>query len=236
MHAFFTDRPLDTAAPGETIEIAGEEARHAAVRRVRVEERVLLLDGLGTTADAAVLELAGGKHPVLVVAVRSTTTHEPPRPKLELWTAAPKHARADDMIDQLTQAGASAWVPMRCERSVVEPRTSKLDRLERIARESAKQANRAHPLRIAETRPFEDALDNAGGVLLVVASQHGGPYVHDIDCTSGVRVLVGPEGGFTEEELASARSAGAREVSFGPFVMRIETAAVAAAAVIMSAR
>jgi 16S rRNA (uracil1498-N3)-methyltransferase len=143
------------------------------------------------------------------------------------------------MVEGLSEVGAAAWIPLRTERSVVEPRMTKLDRLSRLAVESAKQCGRAWFLRIEQERTLRDALARAAGTRVIVADASGvgagvGADETERTETAVVRVVVGPEGGWTAEELASARDAGAVVTRFGPHSMRVETAAVAAAAVVLN--
>jgi 16S rRNA (uracil1498-N3)-methyltransferase len=139
------------------------------------------------------------------------------------------------MVEGLSEVGAAAWIPLRAERSVVEPRMTKLDRLSRLAVESAKQCGRAWFLRIEQERTLRDALARTEGTRVIVADASGvGADEIERTETAVVRVVVGPEGGWTAEELASARDAGAVVTRFGPHSMRVETAAVAAAAVVLN--
>lgn len=225
-------------AAGETVLIDGDEAAHSLrVKRVRGGEAVELLDGLGGIATAAVLPTAaGGSRGRATLQVRIESVSHTPElaPRLEVWAATPKGSRVDEMIEGLSEIGASSWTPLHAARSVVEPRAAKLDRLSRLAIESAKQCGRGWFLRIDRERPFAEALAAATGTLVVVADASGTPFrVATKPMPAAIRLLVGPEGGWTADELALARAGGATIARFGPHAMRIETAAVAAAAVIL---
>jgi len=218
--------------PGEVAAIEGDEARHALrVKRVRGGEQVELLDGRGGVALGEVVE--GGRDE-LRVRIRDVRHVEPTRPRVEVWTAVPKGGRVDEMIDQLAQAGAASWGPLETARGVVEPRESKMERLERIAREASKQCGRAWTLAIAAKQTAADALRGGEGVRVVVADSSGGGYRRDPGRTNTIRLLIGPEGGWTPEELAAAGAAGATIAAFGPHVMRIETAAVVACGAVLA--
>lgn len=218
-------------ASGETVEITGREAFHAvSVKRVRVGESVELLDGTGTVG-AGVVERAqsdrGRGDPRLLIRVSAVRVEAPGRPALRVFTAAPKGDRLEQMIDQLAQVGAATWGLLETARGVVEPREHKLERVERIGHEAAKQCGRAHFLKIAGPR----GVGSFAGPGVVVADASGGPYA--AGGLAELDVLVGPEGGFTDEELGTLRGAGARVARFGPHVLRVETAAVVAAAVVL---
>jgi 16S rRNA (uracil1498-N3)-methyltransferase len=230
---------------GQELTVSGDEAEHAVrVKRVEVGEEVELLDGVGGVCGAVVLEsVAGGKRGREVAVrleVRTVRRDAMLTPRVEVCSATPKGGRVDDMLEQLSQLGVWSWRAMRTARGVVDPRQSKLERLERIVRESAKQCGRTWVMRVGEPVEFASALagtgDGGGRVNLLVADARG----EDVSCAddgfgSGdvVRMLVGPEGGFTAEELGQAIAAGARLVRLGPWVMRIETAACAASAIVL---
>lgn len=221
------DRPLPTD-PGTPIAIEGDEAKHAIrVKRVGEGDVVRLLDGKGTVLTTRVTEARRILHLVVESAA------EEPRPvvTLEMATATPKGPRLDKMIDMLGQVGASVWCPVSTKLGVVEPGSNKIDRMERICRESAKQSLRAWPMRIGGSLSFEQAIAAEGGERLVIADASGGSY--QPGGPGVVRALVGPEGGWTDAELDAARGAGAQVVSLGPHVLRIETAAVVLASLIV---
>lgn len=224
---------------GERLIITGEEAEHAArVKRIAPGDRVQLLDGHGTVA-AALVGRAGpersgrGRVWILEVTVESVCRAQPPHPAVEVWAATPKGSRVDELVEGLSQVGAAAWSPLAAERTVVTPRETKLERLERIAWESAKQCGRAWVLRIGRERTLAEGLASEPGVRVVVADASGAPY--DASGAAAVRILVGPEGGWSQSELEAARSSGATIARFGPHAMRIETAAVVAAAIVLDA-
>ncbi len=217
----------DLDAQRERIIVSGDEADHARrVRRAAPGDRVIIFTGAGTVAECEVID-AKRELSLRVIERRAV---EPERPIIEVFAATPKGSRADDMIDALSQAGAHSWTPLETKLSVVEPRKNKMERMARIAAESAKQCLRAWTMRIEEMTSYPSALENQGGAALVIADQSGEPYTPV--GAERIRLLIGPEGGWTEHELAAARKAGARVASFGPHVMRIEVAAPVACAII----
>jgi 16S rRNA (uracil1498-N3)-methyltransferase len=137
------------------------------------------------------------------------------------------------MIDGLSEAGAAQWRALETERGVAEAGAHKLERVERHALEASKQCGRAWVMETGPGATLAEALRGGAGVRGVVADASGGAYAARGAGT--VRVLIGPEGGWTERELAAARDAGAEVARFGPHTMRIETAAVVAAAVVIAA-
>lgn len=150
---------------------------------------------------------------------------------MHVWSSAPKGDRLASMIEGLSQVGAASWSPMTTRHTIVEPGAGKIDRLERVAAESAKQCGRAWMLEIGRGGDLAAALERER---VVVADAAGDEYTSgggDV----GVRVLIGPEGGFAADEIERARAAGARVCRFGAHIMRIETAAVVSAAMVIAA-
>jgi 16S rRNA (uracil1498-N3)-methyltransferase len=221
-------------AVGSIVRIEGDEAKHALrVKRIEPGNAVQLLDGAGTIAEGVSEQLGETRRGAWVLTVRVTQAArvEPVRPALHVWSATPKGAHLEEMIDALSQVGAASWAPLQTAHGVVDPRDSKLERIQRVAVGASKQCGRAWVLRTGPKQLFADALaSNDGPVILADAS--GGVYE---PCgAERIRLLIGPEGGWTSAELEAARRAGARICSFGPHAMRIETAATVAAGVVLA--
>jgi 16S rRNA (uracil1498-N3)-methyltransferase len=229
---WFPDADIHAAA----LEVDGEEARHALrVKRLEAGDAVEVLTGRGHVIRG-VIETGGkqGRGWRLSLRVVSVEQLDAPVPRVELWTAPPKGSRLEQLIDQASQAGAASWAPLRSERAVVEPGEGRLARLSRVASESAKQSGRAWAMTIEAGGTPAEALRAPPGTDVVIADASGGAYT-PAPGAGVVRLLIGPEGGWTESEMALARTSGARVAWLGPHVMRIETAAVAAVAIVLHA-
>ncbi len=227
MHTLFFP---DLTESDESLVIEGDEARHAArVKRLAPGDTLRVLNGKGLIATCRVQDTR--KRLALEVIERAIA----PRitPQVEVWSATPKGARVEAMIDAMAQVGAASWTAMSTKYGVVDPRETKLSRLDRIAAEACKQSARAWMLRIEAKANFERALDGGAEPAVVVADASGSPY--RATGAERIRLLIGPEGGFTREEIAHSRDAGAQVVAFGPHTMRIEVAAPVAAAIILDA-
>lgn len=232
----------DTLAIGAEVEVLGPEAQHAVrVKRLEAGSLLELCNGQGLVAIArvtATLKLRGEW--VLRARVEHVAMQPRPTPVLHVLAAAPKGDRLETMVDGLSQVGAATFAPLITQRSVVDPSGHKLDRLRRHAEESLKQCGRAWVLEVRDAIDFDAALASAASTAiasLVIADASGEPYTPTTlpAETSAVTLLVGPEGGFTPQELDAARARGARVVRFGQHIMRIEVAAVVAAAMLMHA-
>ena len=235
----------------ELVTLERDEAHHAIhVRRVRVGDEVSLFDDAGTQADGVVAAMSRG---VVQVRIERRCRPPPAAASLTLAVAPPKGARAEWLVEKAAELGVAAIWPIRTARGVVEPREHRLDKWRRIAREANKQSGRADAMRVEPLMDFGDALARRGRCATVIADMRGSaPFavwlkqsVPDPPPTSeqhprsdgGGEVagfhlvaLIGPEGGWTEAELATAREAGAAPVCLADHVLRVETAAIALAA------
>jgi len=237
MHRLLVEYP--DLRPGETLVIEGDEAAHALrVKRLGPDDTVEILNGQGLIATATVVA-EPGKRPsrdaTLRLRLSVVRRVRPVRPALHVLTATPKGPRVDEMIQQLAQVGAASWAPLSTSRGVVDPRDTKLARLQRIAGEASKQCGRAWALNLEPPISFAQAVQPLASTAVVVADAGGGA-ASDFDARAfdSVRLLIGPEGGFTPEELGLARPAGAVVLRLGPHIMRIETAAVVAAGILLA--
>lgn len=217
------------------VQLGPDESKHAVrVLRLSAGDAVTLFDGQGLVAEGTISPVTGSRDAVCVV-VTDARRMASLQPELTLAVALPKGSRVDDMVEQLSQMGVDRVIPLRTRRSVVDARDTKLDRLARAAIESAKQCGRAHVMKIDATLDFDRALSQPAQTRLIAAPGRDTideKFTDDLRRTTGVLVLIGPEGGWDDAELVAADAAGFARWSLGPHVMRIETAAVAAAAIV----
>lgn len=238
MHRLYVESGIEPSVNvGGVMVVTGEEARHAVLaRRLVPGEAVEVLDGRGLRVRAEVVRAEargrGGVGATAELVVRGIERVAMVSPAVHVHGATPKGDRVDGMIDQLSQVGAASWSPLNTERGVVDPRDSKLLRLERIAVSGAKQSGRAHVMAIGAAGGMEDVPRDG---VLVVADASGETPDASMWGAGVVRLLIGPEGGWSAGEVERARAMGAKVVRFGPHAMRIETAAVVAAGVILGA-
>ncbi|UYV12778.1 MAG: 16S rRNA (uracil(1498)-N(3))-methyltransferase [Phycisphaera sp.] len=236
---------VDTLDPAQTeMAIEGEQARHAIrVRRMESGEPLILMDGAGRTAEAVIdgTDKNGPQHSWrLLVGITRHREHPRPSPEVNILCPAPKGDLMETMIDELSQAGAASWRPLETQRTERQPKQAKMDRLARITREAAKQCGRPWYLELADGVAFEDAITLPGAVLADAGGATPTRVLADAPSETwsrGIHVLVGPEGGFSDQERSMARDAGLATVGLGPHVLRIGTASVVAASgFVMAAR
>ncbi len=228
MHRIYLEH-LD-AASGSTALIVGDEAHHAVrVKRVREGDQVTLFDGQGLVARATISALETARRAMsLQVTIDEVHTEPLLQPTVHILTPVPKGGALEQMIDQLSQVGAASWTPLVTERSERQPRS--LDRLRRTTIESAKQCGRSHLLEIRPAIPLSDAICLSCDT--VVADTQG--EMVKSRSTTEVALLVGPEGGWSDDEREQIAQSSACVMRCGPWIMRIETAAVVACAAMLS--
>jgi 16S rRNA (uracil1498-N3)-methyltransferase len=226
-----------TSFDAPMIELPAEESHHLAqVLRKKIGDQVCLFDGQGRSASASVESM--GRRCVRVRVIERHAADPPPRPELVLAVPLPKGDRSRWLVEKATELGVSALVPLQTARSVVDPRAARLDKLRQTVISACKQCGRNRLMEVCDPRAWHDLLTEiTPGTRLLVADRAGAPVLEALSQRKDEQLLVavGPEGGFTSEELAFAAGLGAGSVSLGPHVLRIETAAVALAALAMAA-
>ena len=215
----------------ERVLLDGPEGRHAAaVKRIRVGEVVQLGDGQGAVARAEAV--AVGKDTV-ELAVLSREVVPAPDLRITLAQALVKGDRGELAVETATEAGVDAIVPWRAARCVARweagPRGDKaLSRWRSTVREAAKQARRAWVPPVAEPADTARLARHPGPVLVLHESAEEVLRAEHLPAEGDVLLVVGPEGGITEDELSVLVEAGARVVRLGPEVLRASTAAAVA--------
>jgi 16S rRNA (uracil1498-N3)-methyltransferase len=230
---------LSGISPGDRIEVGGQEGHHAvAVRRVRVGERVMLTDGMGTSVVGVVAEAGNGRVAVTAEAVEAQPV---PTPALTVVQALPKGERGELAVEVLTEIGVATIVPWAAARSVAvwrgERAAKSLRRWRSTAREAAKQARRTWFPEVADLASTEEVvrLLTRADLAVVLHEDADEPMADVVVPTEGtVAVVVGPEGGLTPDEVAAFRAANGRVVRLGTEVLRTSTAGVAAASALLA--
>jgi 16S rRNA (uracil1498-N3)-methyltransferase len=242
---FLVERVRDNAA-----ELRGEDARHLArVLRAEPGQQYEVSDGASVyLAEIAAVE----KECVIFRVVEALDT--PPAPvRLTLYAALVKFDRFEWLVEKAAELGVAAIVPVnaaRSEKGLLEAARKRVERWRRIAHESSQQARRLGPPEIGEPQPLAVAIDGAiagaiaaGTSLRYFLDEKPGatslaaaiPPHGERRRSDAVALATGPEGGWTDAERAAATAAGWTPVSLGPLILRAETAAIAAAAIVTHA-
>ena len=230
---------LDGAEVGGRVEVTGGEAHHAVVvRRLRVGEQVVLTDGRGRSVVAEVSTTGKRAFEAVVGSVRDEAE---PAPRVVVVQALPKGDRGELAVEVLTEVGVATVVPWAAARCVAvwkgERVQKSLERWRATAREAAKQARRSWLPEVADLATTADVvrLVAAADLAVVLHEEAVGSLASVAVPEAGsVLVVVGPEGGLTDEEVAAFVDAGAHAVRLGSEVLRTSTAGVAAVSALLA--
>lgn len=234
----FVHPDIGGSGVGDRVLLEGPEGHHAAVvRRLRVGEVVHVTDGHGARATCHVAGLGKG---VVELDVTEVEVHEQPRPRLVVVQALVKGDRGELAVELLTEVGADVIVPWAAERCVVkwagERGDKALRRWRATAHEAAKQSRRTWFPEVLDLHRTADVAGLIGTVdtalvLHEAAASPLGAVPVTGDC---ILVVVGPEGGITDDEVSALVGAGATAVRMGSSVLRASTAGVVAAGALLS--
>jgi 16S rRNA (uracil1498-N3)-methyltransferase len=229
---FFVDQVRNGRA-----EISGDDARHLTrVLRVEAGQRYEISDN--RNVYLAEIETARKEH----VIFRALEKMPAPAsaPKLILLAAIFKFDRFEWMIEKATELGASEIVPVesaRSERGLERAAHKRVERWRRIALEASQQSRRAFLPEVSEPIAFQAALAFQATHRFALDEDADAPRLiaPAVNVSDSIALLIGPEGGWTEEERGEFVAAGWTRASLGPLILRAETAAIAALAIVGSA-
>lgn len=228
-------------APGSTVGLPADQAHHLAhVRRLAAGDHIECMDRAGAKAGAVIETMTAAGVTIRVGAAEATGAVR--RSSVTVLPSLLPEAKLDFILQKCTEIGVHACLPVFCERSVVRDYGKavgkKLARWQRICDEAARQCG-GPPMGVCAPVPFADALAcaadlriiaDAGGCALSEAAGNlpAGTHV-------AASILIGPEGGFSAEELARASAAGWACVRFHANILRAETAAIVCCALVQYA-
>lgn len=221
---------------GDQLVLDGDEGRHAVqVRRIRVDEVVHLADGEGRVVTAQVVAVEGKDR----LDVRVVGINDVPRatPAISVVQAIIKGERGETAVETMTEVGVDRIVPWMAQRCVAKWKAGDtgVDKWRRTAREASKQSR----------RPWFPTIDDVASTVDVahmitmtphafVLHERAQAALSEVEISDDVVLIVGPEGGLTDEEVQDFVAAGATAVQLGSTVLRASTAGTAAAAVVMA--
>ncbi len=216
-------------AESGSVELAETEAHHAIhVLRARPGDVVELFDGAGLAASCRITTIRKRDLELEVIESRRGADRQI---DVTIATAVPKGDRFDWLVEKATELGVSRLIPLVTARSVVDPRSSKLEKQRQTVIAACKQSGRNHLMQISPVTKWSDFLSEIDSKQRVFVA-HPGDHPTEAFFSEGspMTLAIGPEGGFTDVEVNAATAAGARAMSLGRYILRIETAAVAFAA------
>lgn len=238
MRRFFIE-PSEISKERPAIE--GRDAHHiSAVFRLKPGDAILLVDGTGYEYQARII--TSSKNLVTVAVVEKTAVQTESPVRVNVGQGYLKDKKMDMLVRHLTELGIARWTPVLTEYSVPQPATKKdstrMERWQTIAREAVKQCGRSRPPAIGAPVSLHDWMRDAHdqGLKIVFYEDEPLPLTRIAAAVSApprdIQVIFGPEGGFSGKEIDLAKSNGFVTASLGPRILRAETAAIAACALL----
>jgi 16S rRNA (uracil1498-N3)-methyltransferase len=228
---------VDALPPvGELAVVDGDEGFHAAnVRRMRSGEKLDLSDGAGAVARCVIEDVGKG---TLTARVMDRRTIAAPTPRITVVQALPKSDRSELAIELATEAGADSFVAWQSARCVArwdgQPRVDKgLRRWRAVVRSAARQSRRAYIPEVSgvvSTKELLERVRDIESTPVLVLHESATQPITDVPVAEAdsLLLLIGPEGGIDDDEIAALSGAGASVVRLGPTVLRTSTAAAVA--------
>lgn len=233
MHQFFLNAPLDDAALSSPLTLTRKEYQHLFVLRLRVGETFMLSDGCGHEHLCEVTAADKNTLTARVLETRAPATELDC--KLVLLQGLPKRDKLELIVQKAVELGAHTIVPTMMARSNVrldeKKSDRKVERLQEIAKSAAEQSKRGIIPAVTGVQSFEDALAAVAGadvkLICYEDEEHRGSLAALLPALTDAKkiaVLVGPEGGISEDEWRAAKATGFTSVSLGRRILRTETA------------
>jgi 16S rRNA (uracil1498-N3)-methyltransferase len=211
----------------DQIRIKGDEHHHLIVARVEPNEVIEIFDGKGSVWTATVDSV--GKRET-VVRVNQYRKIQPDPVELIVAAALIRIASFELALEKVVEVGVTRIVPFTADRSNAAPAV-RHERWMRILIEAAKQSKQYYLPALEAPVSFDEVISMPAKSKIIFAERDGGPLKSAL-AGSPVIYLIGPEGGWTDRELLSARNAGFHAVSLGAAILKAETAAIVGAALI----
>jgi len=224
----------------KNIWIDSSESHHIIhVKRLKTGDNIVLFNGIGIECNAEIVEINGNK--VRVEVNQYKTVNKENKVGIDIAFAIPKGKRSHFLIQKCTELGVRKLIPVNYARSVVKLKSESSEKIEKwrkIAIESSKQCGRNTITEISDVADFCNILENVGSCDLSIFACNQ-PDSNNLKNTlqehlkpNNIISFIGPEGGFTSNEIEMAKNAGCEFVSLGQRTLRVETAAIAVSAIL----
>jgi len=207
------------------------------VLRLGAGDRITVFDTESVEYEGVIMDISSGTIAVQVVNTRQLQTES--KLELNLFQAILKGNRMDTVISQATQLGVSGIFPVISERTQVKS-TAKVDRWNKIARESTKQCGRAVPPAVSEPVDLQRSLKIRNeSEMKIILYENQRELLRDYmssheESVRTINIFIGPEGGFSEREITLAKEKGYMVLGLGERILRAETASVVSLALLQS--
>lgn len=236
-HRFYV--PPERISCNQVLFSASQAKQITNVLRLHIGDTVYVFDNSGKEYSAKLLAVEGRE----VVGEITEVTHPntEPRLRLTLVQGLLKGDKIELILQKCTEIGVSAFVIVTTTRSV--PRipddrlASRIERWRAIVREAAEQSGRVRVPEITGIVPFEEALSLTGGKKIIAWEEKKDKNISSellqVTSAESLTCFIGPEGGFSEQEVQAAEYSGTKPVSLGARILRAETAAIVASALLI---
>jgi 16S rRNA (uracil1498-N3)-methyltransferase len=238
LHRFFVKAD---ALSGRGVVLDEQAHQLRDVLRLRAGERIIVLDNHGWEYEVVLSKVGRGEVRGEVAEKRQAGGE--PKVRITLYQSMVSREKFEWVLQKCTEVGVAAFVPVIAQRSIVkggqEIKVNKLQRWKRIIQEAAEQSHRGLIPELESPIKFEDAakrIDNSNCWLVGSPQADGASLaacLKDFNCAGGVGLFIGPEGGFTDAEMETLLARGAKAFSLGKRILRTETAAVVASAIVL---
>ena len=231
---------LKDAVAGSILTLDGDEGFHAvSVQRMKIGNSLMLADGEGKLAHCEVEEVEGKS--LLRAKVLALTITPPPQPRVVVVQALPKGDRGELAVELLTEVGVDVIVPWAAQRCIVKWEGEKAEKgvkkWRTAAREASKQSRRANVPQVTNLAQTSDVARLISETSHAFVLHETGPVKlssASIPLQGDVLLVVGPEGGLTDDELQQFTEQSGKIVRLGPTILRTSTAGTVAAGIVMS--
>ena len=224
--------------PGKSFSLAESESHHLIhVMRAQAGDSIVLFDGTGSEFSTLIESVNRKTVDVLILAENKINREL--STELIISCPIPKSDRQKFLLEKLTELGVTHWIPMITHRSNPQTHAKSLEKLKRLVIEASKQCGRNRLMSIGKPTPFSEIVINEAyrnessplrcWIADPTSTQEQATHSLKTDNAAGSIFLIGPEGGFTPEEILAASQAGWQSIRLGKTNLRMETAAMACA-------
>ncbi|WIV10686.1 16S rRNA (uracil(1498)-N(3))-methyltransferase [Proteiniborus sp. MB09-C3] len=239
MHRFFVDKEN---IRDNKVAIIGEDVKHIRnVLRLKEEDIISICDKQGMDYIAEIIDLS--KEKVVCDIIETKISNSEPPIEVILYQGIAKSTKMDLIIQKSTEVGVAKIVPVITDRTIVKiqdrkKEENKLERWNKITEEAAKQSKRGIIPEVCQILSFNEMLETLknNGIIIVPYENEENIGIKEIlrgAANKKINIVIGPEGGFEEEEIELLKAIGAHIVSLGPRILRTETAGLVTSAIVL---
>ncbi len=221
-----------------TITITEDEHHHLKnVYRLTVGTEIIVVCGDEYDYHARIEEI--GKNSTIATITKKVKNQFNPAVKVTVFQALTKKDAMSNLVQKLSELGVSEFVPLETQNTTAKDKVNKADKLQTVANQSTKQCKRSIPLNVLPTMSFIEMVKQFHTYDLVIFANETEQNTTLFDAFETVNqpkhvaIVIGSEGGFTPEEMELAKQNGAKSITLGKRILRVETATIATTAIAM---